>query len=151
MENNGGFWRRVLTYIIDIIPIVIVIGAIFYFLYGFDNIIKARFSQPNDIDSRAEFLRIRNHIRDISFAVWVLYSIFFECSALQATLGKLAIGLKVVDKEGDQLSFYRSLGRNLFKFISLIALGLGFIWVAFTKNKQGWHDLVARTYVVKIR
>ena len=89
MKDNAGFWRRVLAYLIDIISIVIVVAAVFYFFYGFDEVIKDRFSHPNDFDSRVEFLRVRNQIRDISFALWILYSIFFECSQLQATFGKL--------------------------------------------------------------
>jgi uncharacterized RDD family membrane protein YckC len=149
MENNAGFWRRVSAYLVDVIPIVLLVGAVFYFFYGFDDILRDRFARPGDVQARIEFLRMRNIIRNISFLIWVLYCALLEGTVYQGTFGKLLVGLKVVDENGKRISWKRSLGRNLFKFISLIALGLGFIWVAFTKNKQGWHDLVAKTYVVK--
>ena len=149
--KHAGFWRRVLAYLIDILPIGIIITAIFYLFFGFDEVVNARFSNPGDFNARVDFLRIRNYIRDLSFAIWIIYSIIFESSKLQATYGKRLIGLTAVDKDGAQLSVFRSLGRNLFKFISLIVLGLGFILVAFTKKKQGWHDLVAGTYIIMNR
>jgi uncharacterized RDD family membrane protein YckC len=149
MENNAGFWRRVSAYLVDIIPIVFLTGAIFYFCYGFDDILRSRFTRPNDLQARVEFIHMRNIIRNISLLIWILYCALLEGTAYQATFGKLLVGLKVVDENGNRISWKRSFGRNLFKFINYIALGLGFIWVAFTKNKQGWHDLVAKTYEVK--
>ena len=101
------------------------------------------------MQARVEFIHMRNIIRNISLLIWILYCALLEGTAYQATFGKLLVGLKVVDENGNRISWKRSFGRNLFKFINYIALGLGFIWVAFTKNKQGWHDLVAKTYEVK--
>ncbi|HUW21228.1 MAG TPA: RDD family protein [Candidatus Bathyarchaeia archaeon] len=68
----------------------------------------------------------------------------------QATLGKLALDLKVVSVDGKKLGIFQVLLREwIGKFISAIVLGLGFLWVAFDKDKRGWHDKLAGTKVVK--
>jgi uncharacterized RDD family membrane protein YckC len=70
------------------------------------------------------------------------------------TLGKMLLGIRVVSAHKSNRSGTLSLGQVLLrevvgKLLSSIALGLGYIWVAFHKNKQGWHDLLAKTYVIK--
>jgi len=149
MKENAGFWRRVLAALIDIIPITLLVASVFYFYYGFDDVLRSYFTQLHDLDARREFIHERNHIRNLSFVIWILYSILLECTAFQATFGKLLVGLKVVDQNGNRLSYLRSIVRNLLKFVSLVPFSLGFIWVAFTKQKQGWHDLVVKAFVIK--
>ena len=151
MENNAGFWRRTLAYTVDILPITLIVATVFHLFFGLDEAFRNQIAAPRDLDTRLELYRVRNQARDLTFAIWVLYCIVFEWSPLQGTLGKLLVGIKVVDRNGNRLSLDRSIGRNLFKFVSLLVLGLGFIWAAFTRHKQGWHDLVAKTYVVKRR
>jgi uncharacterized RDD family membrane protein YckC len=136
-----GFWRRFAAYAIDIIPITLVLFLLFYFFLGFDAALRAYF------DNRAAFLEQRNQIRDLAFIIWILYCAFAESSSLQGTLGKKLLGIKVVDREGQRLGFGRAIARNLAKIISFIPLGLGFLWVAFSKEKKGWHDMIAKTYV----
>ncbi len=131
----------------DVIPIVLVPAGLFYIFFGFDAAIDARFSTSRNIDSRIEFLRLRNQIRDLSFLVWLIYSIIMEASPVRGTFGKWLFGIQVVDQDGRQLTIARSVGRNLAKLLSYLPLSLGFLWVVFNKRKQGWHDLIARTYV----
>ena len=143
-----GFWKRTLAYLIDITPIVIGVGAIFYFFFGFDEAIHARFTRTDDFDARVRFLKLRNWVRDLSFLVWLGYCLVMEPSPLQGTLGKRIVGIKVVDRDGRRLSFPRALAHTSTKLASYVALGIGFLWIAFTKSKQGWHDKAARTFVV---
>jgi uncharacterized RDD family membrane protein YckC len=72
-----------------------------------------------------------------------------ESSARQATLGKMAVGIKVTDEAGARISFGRAVGRYFGKFVSTIILLIGFLMVAFTEKKQGLHDKLAGTLVVK--
>jgi uncharacterized RDD family membrane protein YckC len=72
-----------------------------------------------------------------------------ERSAKQATVGKLAIGIKVTDLDGGRISFWRALGRTFAKIISGIILFIGYIMAAFTERKQALHDKIADTLVVK--
>jgi uncharacterized RDD family membrane protein YckC/cytochrome c-type biogenesis protein CcmH/NrfG len=83
-----------------------------------------------------------------SFFIWWLYSAVMESSNLQATLGKMALGIKVTDLNGSRISFGRATGRYFGMFISSIILSIGFIMIAFTKKKQGLHDIMAGCLVV---
>ncbi len=71
-----------------------------------------------------------------------------ESSAAQATLGKRIIGIKVVDRDGGQLSFMHALGRWFAASLSYLTMYIGFLMAAFTEKKQALHDLIAGTYVV---
>ena len=97
---------------------------------------------------RLAFLIQRNQIRDISFLIWILYSTIMDCSREQGSFGKQLVGIKVVDFQGERLTIKKSILRNLGKILSKLALFIGFIWILFDKNKQGWHDKIGKTYVV---
>ena len=69
-----------------------------------------------------------------------------------ATPGKMALGLKIVDaKTGRAASNPQLIGRYFGYYVSIIPLMLGMIWVGIDKKKQGWHDKLAGTLVVKTR
>lgn len=68
----------------------------------------------------------------------------------QATPGKMAISARIVDAEtGEAASTGQLVGRYLGYFLAGIPLGLGILWVAFDKRKQGWHDKLAGTVVIR--
>ena len=85
----------------------------------------------------------------LTFALIVLYYTIMETSKFQATVGKLAVGLKVTDGNGEKLDFTKALVRNLCKIISSMILFIGYIMAGFTEKKQGLHDIIAGTLVVK--
>jgi uncharacterized RDD family membrane protein YckC len=67
-----------------------------------------------------------------------------------ATPGKMVIGAKIVNaRTGRQPSTGQLIGRYFAYYISLIPLGLGYLWVAWDPKKQGWHDKLAGTVVVR--
>jgi uncharacterized RDD family membrane protein YckC len=72
-----------------------------------------------------------------------------ESSARQATLGKMALGIVVTDLDGNRIGFGRATGRYFAKILSALILLIGFIMAAFTQKKQGLHDIIAGTLVVK--
>ncbi len=64
----------------------------------------------------------------------------------------MLLSLRVVDATtGNTLSVGQSLGRYLGYYVSTIPLLIGLIWVAFDSKKQGWHDKLAGTVVVRAR
>ena len=68
------------------------------------------------------------------------------------TLGKMALGIKVIKRNGQALGLGQAALREVVgKFVSFIALCLGFLWVAWDPKKQGWHDKIAGTEVIKVR
>jgi len=76
------------------------------------------------------------------------YHILFTASAWQATPGKRAMGIKVVDAEGRRLGLGRSAGRWFAAALSYLTLYLGFLMAAFTRRKLALHDMLAGTRVV---
>ena len=145
----AGLGARAIAYLIDILPITLVMVAIFYLFFGFDQTAQQYFNSRDDINARIHFLQQRNQIRDLSFLLYIIYGTFTEGSAMQGTLGKRLMGLRVTDNNGNPLSMGRACGRNAAKLISYIPLGLGFIWAIGSKRKRAWHDMIAKTLVIK--
>ncbi len=79
--------------------------------------------------------------------IWLYFAVM-ESSEKQATIGKMVLGIIVVDLEGKKISFARATGRFLAKFLSNVTLLLGYIVAGFTYRKQALHDLIADTLVV---
>lgn len=64
------------------------------------------------------------------------------------TAGMALGSIKVVSVTGARPTFWQAVLRYIGFFISAIPLGLGFLWIAFDRRRQGWHDKIAKTYVV---
>lgn len=123
----AGFWKRFLAYLIDgfIVGIVnfiigFVLGAI-----GLDGIVT---------------------VVGVAIA-WVYYA-YMESSEYQATLGKMALNMRVVDYDGQRISFARATGRYFSKILSGFILCIGYLMAAWTERKQGLHDMIAGTLVI---
>ena len=84
----------------------------------------------------------------LKVAIIIIYYALMESSKYQATLGKLALGIKVVDHNGQRLDFSKALLRNLSKLLSAFIFGIGYIMIIFDERKQGLHDKIADTFVV---
>src|ERR1019366_1616537 len=71
----------------------------------------------------------------LKFIIALLYFALMESSKHQATLGKIAMGIKVVDKNNQRLELSKALLRNLSKIISAFILGIGYIMIIFDERK----------------
>jgi len=134
----AGFWIRVWAAIVDSILILLVTLPLLIGVYG-----SAYFDPENTafIAGPADFV-----------ITWILpaIAVIVFWITRQATPGKMAISATVVDATtGNALSKGQCIGRYLAYFVSSIPLGLGLLWVAFDKRKQGWHDKLAGTVVVR--
>jgi uncharacterized RDD family membrane protein YckC len=83
------------------------------------------------------------------FIFGLAYKAGMESSTIQGTLGKKAMGIKVVDLQGNRISFLRSLGRFFGTYLSGIILCIGYLMPLFTEKRQTLHDMIASTIVVK--
>ena len=81
-------------------------------------------------------------------ASW-LYFALMESSEMQATVGKMALGLYVTDLEGRRVSFGKATARFFGKILSTMTLGIGYIMAGFTVRKQALHDLIAGCLVLR--
>ena len=149
MNNKiSSFLKRLIAYLLDIIPILMFTIIIFYSL-GFNVVWENYINNPKDIEYRKEFLIWRNRVRDLSFLLYCLYAIVLESSSLQGTVGKYIMKIKVIKNDGQNLKILDSTKRNVFKIVSIIPLSLGFIWSLFNKKRKTWHDYFAKTLVVE--
>ena len=85
----------------------------------------------------------------IGMAISWIYEAAMLSSSRQATLGKQALGLKVVDLNGGRISFARATGRNFARYVSALTLLIGYLIQPFTEKRQTLHDMLAGTLVVK--
>jgi len=94
----------------------------------------------------------------LSYILLTLYILFcsllfiiiiakFESSKWQATIGKLSVGIKVVDEAGNRITYDIAFKRGIFRLVSIITLGIGYLWI-FRKDHCTLHDIWSRTYVV---
>ncbi|WHZ07448.1 MAG: Serine/threonine protein kinase [Cytophagales bacterium] len=152
----AGFWLRFVAVIIDGILIAIVRSLLVLPILGVMGIGLAHDVQHLDTEDPSSVLPIVGTIIAfagismlISTVIWVLYYTLMESSKYQATVGKLALGLIVTDESGNKLDFAKALIRNLCKIISSMIMCIGYIMAGFTEKKQGLHDIIAKTLVVK--
>jgi uncharacterized RDD family membrane protein YckC len=132
-----GFWSRVGASPIDTILIIAVTYPLLGLICG-----EAYFaSDAAFIAGRTDFL--------ISY-VFPAIAIITFWSVKQATPGKMVIRAKIVDEKTSRTpSTGQYIGRYIGYFLATVVLFLGFIWVAFDSKKQGWHDKLAGTVVVR--
>ncbi len=87
----------------------------------------------------------------LSLLLAIAYFVLLESSRWQATVGKRVCRLRVTDLAGRRIGVGRALGRYAGKFVSALLLGIGFLMVGWTRHKQGLHDLMAHTLVMRLR
>ena len=133
-----GFWPRVGASILDAILVMVLTLPLTVLMYGWEY-----FTDPEKpfIAGPADFL--------ISWVLPAVAVILFWLYR-QATPGKMAVSARVVDaRTGGTISTGQAVGRYFAYFVSMLPLFLGLIWVAFDPKKQGWHDKLAGTVVVR--
>lgn len=141
-HEYAGFWIRVLAYIIDSL-IMSVVFCPLGMVIGFAG-------AAAEVDENSPVWMGANlFINLVSVLVGWLYFAFMESSSWQATLGKRLLKLKVTDLDGHRIGFGKATGRYFGQILSGMICGIGFIMVAFTEKKQGLHDMLAGTLVVK--
>lgn len=136
----AGFWVRVVAAVIDTVAIVCVTLPVLLAIYGpsyFD------VATAGGAAGAADLLIswVAPAVAVVGFWVW-----------RQATPGKSAVSARVVDaRSGRPIGLRQACVRYLGYFVSTIPFGLGLLWVAFDPRKQGWHDKLAGTVVVRPR
>lgn len=121
-----GFWRRVGAYIVD--------GVVLFVLFAVVG------SGTSGDPSAANGLGL---LIDVVYFVglWTYWN--------GQTLGNKLLGIRVVKTDGSPVNLVTALVRYVGVILAAIPLLIGLIWVAFDREKQGWHDKIAGTYVVR--
>ena len=127
--EKAGWWTRVLAILIDTIGIGIIAGAVSSILG----------SNPTSTQSQG--------LSTLFQAVYFTY--FWSAAGKGQTLGSRALNIRVVKTDGSYLDYFGAFLRYIGFIVSCVVLFIGVIWAAFDAQKQGWHDKIASTYVVK--
>lgn len=166
----AGFWWRVWAFLIDAV-ILGVIETVLGFFIGPDISLQwkelpipdgsGRSMDVVDVASYLQPQHVSVLVPYVHTGVWhgpslclalvpAVYFILFQSSHLGATPGKMACRLRLVTYDGGRVGFWRATLRFVIKaFISFPFFYIGVLMVAFTRRKQGLHDLIARTMVVR--
>jgi uncharacterized RDD family membrane protein YckC len=136
----GGFWVRVGAASIDT-AVLLIPTLLISFLY------RAVYLTADADEMEQVMVEVMDYIQNL-LVCWI-YSAVLHSSKWQATVGKKVVGLKVIDENGNRISFGRATGRFFAQFISGLILAIGYLMVGWTKKKQGLHDIIAGTYVIK--
>ena len=133
-----GFWVRVGASLIDTVLVLVVLTPLLLAIYGrayFDNALSGVSSGSLD--------GLFNYV--LPAVVVILFWL-----TKQATPGKMVFRARVVDaRSGETLGVAQSIGRYLGYFVAIIPFCLGLIWVGLDARKQGWHDKLAGTVVIR--
>jgi uncharacterized RDD family membrane protein YckC len=147
----AGFWRRMLAMVIDVFALAVICSIIIlisspFRWFGFEGLWGST-EVLNEPVWRAVPYVIAGNV--ISLLVSVSYFIAFWVWRGQ-TPGKMLLGVKVVRQDGSKPTIGVALLRCLGYIVSTAVVFIGFIWIAFDSRKQGFHDKMAETYVVRI-
>ena len=142
MEGNdleyAGFWARTGACLIDTLLMALITFPALVSIYGWDYF---NGEITDLVAGPADFL-ISWVLPAIAVIVFWIYK--------QATPGKMAISARIVDAAtGRPARTAQLIGRYLAYYVSIIPFFLGLFWVGFDRRKQGWHDKLAGTVVVK--
>ena len=140
----AGFWKRFAAYLIDYFVLLIpswIVGAILG--VGIGAGMGAAGSGGTAAEVTAQLVSgLAGLVISLAYYGW------FHASRGGATLGKMAIGIKVVRGNGERLTLGRSIGRYFATILSSLTLLIGYLMAAFTDRKQALHDLICDTVVV---
>jgi len=129
----AGFWIRLGAGIVDLVILIFILSVV---LYMFSRFIAA---VPFAIKI----------VMPLSILISIAYSVAFSAWRGQ-TPGKMITGIKVIRTDSSPLSWQYALLRYFGYLVSTVTLFIGFIWIAIDSHKQGFHDKIADTYVVKL-
>jgi uncharacterized RDD family membrane protein YckC len=150
-EIYAGFGKRLIAAIVDsliiFVPSIIIFFVLVFVLQAalFVTFFGGNMEGAHAVETLGNI--IASVLSSGIFIIQTLYFAVFESSGKQATPGKRVAGIKVTDLQGGRLSFSKALIRNLGKIASSVMF-IGYIMIAFTKQQQGLHDIIAGTLVV---
>jgi len=147
----AGFWLRFVAVIIDAIILGIVQMIIIIPLLGVIGFTAMNAKSMSSEETTAAIFAIIGVGVVTNFTLiimgWLYYALMESYKG--ATVGKMAMGLKVTDMEGNRINFLRATGRYFGKIVSGMILLIGYMMAGFTEKKQALHDIMANCLVVK--
>ncbi len=144
----AGFWRRLGAFLIDAMLLAVAMAAVGWLGLPIYQRHESAVGMADGSFSASFNVDYNPFGMVIGVLLWWLYFALLESSRRQATLGKLALAIRVTTLDGRRIGFWRATGRTIAKYLSAVILMIGFIMAGFTRRKQALHDLIAGTLVV---
>jgi uncharacterized RDD family membrane protein YckC len=144
----AGFWKRVAAYVIDSLVVGVAGGMIAMVLGMLLVPLSMIRGASEDFSPTVTSFVVQIFIQLVSLAIAAAYFGYFHSSRSQASLGKMAVGIKVVRTDGSRITLARGVGRYFAGILSGLTLCIGYLMAAFTERKQGLHDILCDTLVV---
>jgi uncharacterized RDD family membrane protein YckC len=137
--RSAGFVTRLFAYLADLAVIAGLMAVSGWLAVLADDVIASIGLDPS-VDLAAIYLLL------VPFLIGTYFVLFWSLTG--RTVGKWFMGLKVVGRDGRPPTIGRSLLRLIGYGISALALWMGYLWIIIDDERQGWHDHLAKTYVI---
>ena len=154
----AGFWRRVAATAIDVAlfwPLIVILSYVFGLAPTAADLSNMRqidgISDAERIQEQMQFMLQFGYLMALTDLVLAPYYILMETSAWQGTIGKRLLGIQVTDMGNHRIRLGKAVVRYLGRNLAAIPWQAGFVMAGFTAKKQGLHDMLAGTLVVKRR
>jgi uncharacterized RDD family membrane protein YckC len=152
LGHYAGFSSRLIAYTIDTVVAIAGISFMWWLFNVTIDILQVQriLEALGWFDSLASIFDLGTSVvvRGVVFVLGVgLYHVFL-LSLANRTIGKMVMGLQVVPLTGGRIGVLRATLRYFGYIVSIIPLFFGFIWILFSRKRQGWHDKIAGTCVV---
>lgn len=136
---KAGFWIRAAALLLDTILVTVIQGAV-----GFGAGLFIMQTSGDLNDSTSLMLQV------VGLAITTAYYVIFTGRCGQ-TPGKMTLRIKVIRRDGSEIGYARAAFREIFaKLLSALLLMIGYLMAAFDSQKQGLHDRLADTYVIRV-
>lgn len=149
---DAGFRKRAAAYLIDALILTIagwvVQMVVLMLIFGAGAGIAMDPTNPAAAFANGGVMLVLLGAYLLPIAMQAVYYAWFHASARQATPGKMAVGIKVTDNNGQPISVGRGIGRYFGFLLSGMILGIGYLMAAFTERKRALHDMICDTLVV---
>jgi uncharacterized RDD family membrane protein YckC len=125
-STAAGFWVRFAAWIVDMVVLAVAILV-------FGSALLA--------------------VSDLAAILWwiVPFVYFTICNKFGVSAGKAAFGLRIVSTRGRTISWLRAVLRSFFWLLGFALIGLGLAFIGWQERKQGWHDMIAETEVLRLK
>lgn len=143
---HAGFWKRVAASLIDTLIVGVIGGVLATFVGALLGLAMSVSFADSLMGLGPLPLQIVTNL--LSIAATAAYYAGFHSARMQATPGKMVVGIKVVRSDGHPITLARGIGRYFASWISYLIVGIGLLMAAFTDRKRALHDMICDTLVV---
>jgi len=143
----AGFWPRLAAYLLDRVVLAMLFGMICQWKHWEVPVLPEVLNKETLQHFMDEYIAFAGMVSPCLLLLTVLYDVLLN-GTFGATLGKMAVGARIIGADGSPLGYSRALLRSLAARFIEMTLFAGYLWIVLRSDKRGLHDLLAGTRVV---